>query len=168
MIQTCYHAQMSPLRESQEVFGPGVNFQEYQRWGEDIWELTLLQPKLSFWIFTCLVCSSFNFASLYLITVTNCTLQAVFPPDIHATTIKICCLIPGFHNEPEIFYRLLNFWFTWYETTQWDTHIHTHIPEQRFEAAAAFLLAQGRGTLVSWTGGLPDKQQVALLLTTTF
>lgn len=46
-------------------------------------------------------------------------------------------------------------------------HSHTHTPEQRFETAAAFLLAQGRGTLVSWTGGLPDKHRVPLLLTTT-
>lgn len=46
-------------------------------------------------------------------------------------------------------------------------HSHKHTPEQRFETAAAFLLAQGRGTLLSWTGGLPDKQRVPLLLTTT-
>lgn len=41
----------------------------------------------------------------------------------------------------------------------------THTAEQRFKPAAAFLLAEGRGTLVSWAGGLPDKQQVTLLLT---
>lgn len=166
----CCLSQLSPLRETEGVFGSGVNFQGHHRSGEDTWKLTQLQSKVLVWLFTCLVCSSLTLPAYIWseLQIPNCALQAVFPPDLHATMIKICCLIPDLYNEPEIFYHTLNFWLTWYEAMQWDTHTRTHTPEQRFETAAAFLSAQGRGTLVSWTGGLPDKQQVTLLLTTTF
>lgn len=127
----CCHSQLSSLRDSKEVFGPGVNFWGHHKSGEDIWKLTQLKSEVLFWLSTCL------FAPLLLcqpvsdqLQIPNCALQTILPPDLHATMIKICCLIPDFYNEPEILYRMLNFWLTWYEAMQWHRHRHTH-PQSR-------------------------------------
>lgn len=54
----CCHSQLSSLRDSKEVFGPGVNFWGHHKSGEDIWKLTQLKSEVLFWLSTCLVCSS--------------------------------------------------------------------------------------------------------------
>lgn len=92
-----------------------------------------LQPKVLFWLFTRLVGSPLTLSACIWSRpqIPNCVLQAEFPPDLHATTIKICCLIQDLCNEPGIFYRMLDFWLTWYAVTQRDTHAHPHTHQSR-------------------------------------